>query len=76
MEQNRIDHIRITRRLRDPGNLQIVFALIDTQRIIDRQDQFQINALPVRRKGSLTNENQKQEEVKTYPIAESFSRNT
>lgn len=75
-EQNRIDHIRITRRLRDPGNLQIVFALIDTQRNIDRQDQFQINALPVRRKGSLTNENQKQEEAETYPIAESFSRST
>ena len=76
MGQNRIDHIRITKRLRDPGNLQIVFALIDTQRIINRQDQFEINALPVRRKGSLTNENQKQEEAETYPIAESFSRST
>ena len=76
MRQSRIDHIRITKRLRDPGNLQIIFALIDTQRIINRQEHFQINALPVRRKGSLTNEHQKQEEAETYSIAESFSRST
>jgi hypothetical protein len=56
--------------------LQIVIALIDAQRIVHGQHEFQIDAPPFLSRGGTAEDDNGGGETKRYPIAESFPRNT
>jgi hypothetical protein len=76
VRQDRIDDIRITESISDPSDLQIVLALIDAQRIVHGQHEFQIDAPPFLSRGGTAEDDNGGGETKRYPIAESFPRNT